>query len=140
MPAFTHHLFVCCNQRSPGHPRGCCDSEGTEALRNAFKAEVKKRGLGPLVRANSSGCLDQCEHGPCVVIYPQAIFYGGVTLDDVPRILDETVIQGRVLEDLLIASECLNNPNCKHIQAQKSEVSGQKSAATNASSTLISDL
>ena len=119
MPAFTHHLFVCGNQRSPGHPRGCCDPAGAEALRNAFKAEVKKRGLGPLVRANSAGCLEQCEHGPCVAIYPQAIFYGGVQLADVPRILEETVINGRVLNDLLIANECLNNPNCEHIQARK---------------------
>ena len=121
MPAFTHHLFVCCNQRSPEHPRGCCDPEGTEALRNAFKAEVKKRGLGPLVRANLSGCLEQCEHGPCVAIYPQAIFYGGVKLDDVPRIVEETVVHGRVLDDLLIAPECLNNPNCEHIQAREGQ-------------------
>ena len=119
MPAFTHHLFVCGNQRSPGHPRGCCDPEGSEALRNAFKAEVKARGLGPLVRANSAGCLEQCEHGPCVAIYPQAIFYGGVKLTDVPRIIEETVINGRILDDLLIAHECLNNPNCEHIQARK---------------------
>ena len=122
MPAFTHHIFICCNQRAPGHPRGCCDQQGTEALRNAFKAEIKKRGLGPLVRANISGCLDQCEHGPNVVIYPQGIFYGGVQLADVPRILEETVVHGRVLDDLLIAPECLNNPACEHIRALKGDV------------------
>ncbi len=114
MPAFTHHLFVCCNQRSPGHPRGCCDPEGSEALRNAFKAEIKKRGLGPLVRANTAGCLDQCEHGPNVVIYPQGIFYGHVKIEDVPRIIEETVLHNRVLDDLLISPECLNNRNCEH--------------------------
>ena len=102
-------------------------------MRNAFKAEVKKRGLGPLVRANSAGCLEQCEHGPCVAIYPQAIFYGGVQLADVSRILDETIISGRVLEDLLIANECLNNPNCEHIQARKGqqpEIRSQQSGAS----------
>ena len=119
MPAFTNHLFICTNQRSPDHPRGCCNADGSEALRNAFKAEVKKRGLGPLVRANSAGCLDQCEHGPCVVIYPQGIFYGGVTLEDVPRILEETVVSGRIIDELVIAPECLNNPNCPHIEARK---------------------
>lgn len=118
MPAFTHHLFVCCNQRTPGHPRGCCDPEGSEALRNAFKAEVKTRGLGPLVRANSSGCLDQCEHGPCVAIYPQGIFYGHVKIEDVPRIVEETVLHNRVLDDLLISPECLNNRNCEHIRSR----------------------
>jgi len=114
MPAFTNHLFICCNQRSAGHRRGSCDPQGTEALRNAFKTEVKKKGLNPLVRANKSGCLDQCEHGPCVAIYPQGIFYGHVKLSDVNRIIERTVIGGEILEDLLIAEACLNNPSCEH--------------------------
>ncbi len=55
-----------------------------------------------------AGCLDQCELGPMVVIYPQGIWYGRVQLEDVPRILDETVIGNRVLEDLRIADHLLN--------------------------------
>lgn len=119
MAAFTHHIFVCCNQRSPDHRRGCCDPDGSASLRAALKAAVEQRGLKPAVRANSSGCLDQCEHGPTVAIYPQGIFYGGVTLEDVPRIVDETIIGGRVLEDLVIADGCLNNAECEHITAGK---------------------
>lgn len=119
MPAFTHHVFVCCNQRSPGHPRGCCDPDGSEALRSALRAQMKRRGLSPLVRANKAGCLEQCEHGPTLVIYPQGIFYGRVTLDDVPRIVDETIINGRVLDDLRISDECLNNPACEHVRARR---------------------
>lgn len=108
MPKFTHHIFVCCNQRFAGHPRGCCDAEGAERLRNLFKSEVKRRGLAPLVRANKSGCLDQCELGPTVVIYPQEIWYGRVTPEDVPRIIEETVIGGEILEDLRIPEHRLN--------------------------------
>jgi len=108
MPAFTEHLFVCCNRRAPGHSRGSCDPEGSEALRNAFKAELKTRQLGPLVRANSAGCLDQCELGPVVVIYPQGIWYGRVQVSDVPRIVEETMVHGRILEDLVISPEQLN--------------------------------
>ncbi|HVX63342.1 MAG TPA: (2Fe-2S) ferredoxin domain-containing protein [Pirellulales bacterium] len=108
MPLFTHHIFVCCNQRAPGHSRGCCNPEGSGALRDCFKAELSKRQLGPLVRANQAGCLDQCELGPTVVIYPQQIWYGGVRLEDVPRIIEETIVGGRVLEDLLIPAEKLN--------------------------------
>ncbi len=77
-------------------------------MRSAFKAELKKRMLGPCVRANKAGCLDQCELGPTVVIYPQAIWYGGVKLSDVPRIIDETVIGGRIIEDLRIPDGKLN--------------------------------
>jgi (2Fe-2S) ferredoxin len=108
MPKFTSHIFICCNQRKPGHARGCCDPEGSQELRDCFKKELKRRKLGPTVRANQAGCLDQCELGPTVVIYPQAIWYGGVTLDDVPRIIEETVIGGRVIEELRIPDEKLN--------------------------------
>jgi (2Fe-2S) ferredoxin len=114
MPAFTHQIFVCGNVRKPGHPRGCCDPEGGQALREAFKKELNKAGLGPLVRANHAGCLEQCEHGPAVVIYPQGIWYGRVTAEDVPRIVAQTVVGGEVLDDLLIADSCLNNPACPH--------------------------
>ena len=113
MPKFTSHIFICCNQRDAGSSRGSCDPGGKEKLRDAFKSEVKKRKLGPLVRANKAGCLDQCELGPVVVIYPQGIWYGRVTAADVPRILDETVAGGRILEDLLIPDDCLN---CKALK------------------------
>jgi (2Fe-2S) ferredoxin len=112
MPKFTSHIFVCCNRREPGHSRGCCDPDGSERLRECFKQELKRRGLGPLVRANKAGCLEQCEHGPTVVIYPQEIWYGHVRPEDVPRIVEETVVGGRVLADLLIAEACLNTRPC----------------------------
>jgi len=121
MAAFTHHIFVCCNQRSAGHARGCCDPDGSERLRNLFKAEVKKRGLNPLVRANKAGCLDQCEQGPTVVIYPEAIWYGNVQPEDVPRIIDETIIGGKVIEELLIADELLNSKGQKNAHPSATE-------------------
>lgn len=108
MPKFTHHIFVCGNQRAAGSVRGCCNPDGSDQLRNLFKAEVKKRGLDPLVRANSAGCLDQCECGPTIVIYPQEIWYGNVRPEDVPRIIEETIVKGRVLSDLVIPDEVLN--------------------------------
>lgn len=108
MPSFDCHVFVCCNQREPGHARGCCDPDGSETLRNCFAAELKKRALPILVRANRAGCLDQCECGPTVVIYPQGIWYGRVRPEDVPRIIDETIVAGRVIEELRIPEQCLN--------------------------------
>lgn len=108
MAPFTHHIFVCCNRRPDGHARGCCDCDGTSELREAFKSELKRRKLGPTVRANASGCLDQCELGPVVVIYPQQIWYGRVTVNDVNRIIDESIIGGRVVDELLIPDHLLN--------------------------------
>ncbi len=114
MPAFTHHVFICGNTRKPGHPRGCCDPDGRQALRDAFKTEMRRAGLGPLARANHAGCLEQCEHGPAVVIYPQGIWYGRVTVADVPRIVHKTLLHGEILNDLVIPDSCLNNPSCPH--------------------------
>ena len=108
MPEFTHHLFVCCNQRDSDSSRGSCDPEGKERLRSAFKKQIEAHGLKPQVRANSAGCLDQCELGPVCVIYPQGIWYGGVQLKDVPRIVEQTIVGGKILPDLLIPAEKLN--------------------------------
>jgi (2Fe-2S) ferredoxin len=108
MPRFKSLIFVCCNTRERGHSRGCCNPDASDALRNSFQAEIKRRGLAPLVRASKSGCLEQCELGPTVVIYPQDIWYGHVQVADVSRIIEETVLKGRVLEDLLIPDDWLN--------------------------------
>lgn len=109
MPLFTHHLFICGNQRSGSHPRGCCDPDGSGKLRAAFKACLNRHQVDGVVRANNAGCLDQCELGPTVVIYPQAIWYGGVTTDDVERIVVKTIMNNEILEDLLIPTEKLNS-------------------------------
>lgn len=108
MPQFTHHVFICNNRRKAGHDRASCDPDGDEALKKAFKKEIERHGLKSLVRANTAGCLDQCELGPTIVIYPQAIWYGGVKVSDVPRIVEETIVHGRIVADLLIPHEQLN--------------------------------
>lgn len=117
MPAYTHHLFICGNVREPGHKRGCCDPGGHQQLRDAFRKALKQAGCGSLVRANHSGCLDQCEHGPIVVIYPQGVWYGPVQPADASRIVEQTIVKGEILHDLLIPDSCLNNPGCPHRRA-----------------------
>jgi (2Fe-2S) ferredoxin len=91
-------------------------------LRDAFKTALKERGLGPLVRANQSGCLEQCEVGPTVVIYPQGIWYGRVSLEDVPRIVEETIVHGRILDDLLIPDALLN---CRGLASRATKEPGR---------------
>ncbi len=101
MGRFEHHLFVCENVRSPEAPRGCCAARGAAAVRARLKERLEARGLKGLARANSAGCLDQCAHGVVVVIYPEQIWYGGVTLADVDEIVD-ALAAGRVVERLRI--------------------------------------
>ncbi len=135
MPKYEHHIFVCENARPEDHPRGSCDSGGRESLRDRFKQEVRARGLRSTVRANRAGCLDQCEHGPVVVVYPEAVWYGRVTLDDVAEILDKHIAASHPVERLLIADGCLNNPDCPHrVKRADPPRSAAASAAASAAS------
>jgi (2Fe-2S) ferredoxin len=114
MAPYDRHLFICCNQRPPDHPRGCCDPEGSELLQKAFKKALAERGLNRRVRANKAGCLDQCEHGPNVVVYPDGVWYGGVTEADVVDIVESHVIGGRPVDRLRLADVCVNSATCPH--------------------------
>jgi len=86
-PIYTHHVFVCQNERDVAHPLGCCASKGSVALLEALKAQARAQGLGASVRINKSGCLGQCEQGPVVVMYPQGIWHTKVSVEDVPAII-----------------------------------------------------
>jgi len=115
MPKFEKHIFVCANQRDEGHPRGCCDPTGEAALQKAFKKKLAEHGIrGDVVRANKSGCLEQCEHGPTVVVYPDAVWYGRVTEADVEEIVTSHVVGGKPVERLIIPDSCLNAQSCPH--------------------------
>jgi (2Fe-2S) ferredoxin len=114
MPKFEKHIFVCGNQRPPGHPRGCCDPESKAELQKLFKEKLKARGLKGKVRANQSGCLDQCEHGPNLVVYPEGVWYGGVTAADVDEIIESHIIGGRPVARLMLADSCINTSICEH--------------------------
>ncbi len=114
MPAFERHLFVCTNDRAEGHPRGCCKSRGADAVRDRLKALVAARGLKGRVRVNAAGCLDQCEHGVTIVVYPEAVWYGFVTMEDVEEIVDSHLVGGRPVDRLRLPSECINTSQCQH--------------------------
>ncbi len=107
MPGFERHLFICVNDRAEGDPRGCCVARGGKELAAAFKKQLYERGLKRVVRANKAHCLDQCARGAVVVVYPEAIWYGGVTVDDVDEIIEQHIIGGRPVERLVIPAEQL---------------------------------
>jgi len=66
------------------------------------------------VRANQSGCLDQCEHGPNIVVYPDAVWYGKVTEADVEEIIESHIVGGKPVERLRLPDSCLNTQHCEH--------------------------
>jgi (2Fe-2S) ferredoxin len=110
LPKFERHIFSCTNQRPDRSPRGCCDPSGGAELHRQFKAKLSERGIrNTRVRANKSGCLDQCEMGPTVVVYPEAVWYGHVTAEDVDEIIHSHIIGGKPVERLILPAAVLNN-------------------------------
>ncbi|HVI52778.1 MAG TPA: (2Fe-2S) ferredoxin domain-containing protein [Candidatus Sulfotelmatobacter sp.] len=101
---FRLHLFICTNQRPEGHPRGSCARSGSEKLRDYLKARAKELGLGD-VRVNSAGCLDRCELGPVLVIYPEGVWYGFKTHEDIDEILAAHLQGGGRVERLMLRPE-----------------------------------
>lgn len=100
-PYFDAHVFVCVNERPCDHPRGCCKAKGAEALRDYMKSRAKALGLNK-VRINQSGCLDRCELGPTMVIYPEGIWYTVKTEADIDEVLKTHLVEGgRVMRLML---------------------------------------
>ncbi|KAB2896429.1 MAG: (2Fe-2S) ferredoxin domain-containing protein [Kofleriaceae bacterium] len=105
MPSFARHVFVCINERPAGHPRGCCKAKGGGEVRDALKKALKARGLDDRIRANNAGCLDQCEHGITVVVYPEQVWYGHVTEADIPELVERHFVKGELVERLLLPDQ-----------------------------------
>jgi len=102
MSHFKHHVFFCCNQREAGET--CCNALGASEMQTYAKdriAQLKMKGEGK-VRINKAGCLDRCDQGPVMVVYPEAVWYTYVDKEDVEEIIQEHLINGRVVERLKI--------------------------------------
>lgn len=102
MSHFKNHVFFCCNQREPG--ANCCNNHGAQDLRDYAKKKVKALGLAGegKVRINQAGCLDRCDEGPVLVVYPEAVWYTYVDREDIDEIVTEHLQHGRVVERLKI--------------------------------------
>lgn len=100
-PYFRLHAFVCTNERPPGDPRGCCAERNSAALRDHLKKAVKQAGLKG-VRINNAGCLDRCELGPVLVIYPEGVWYKADSEADIDEILQSHLTEGRKVERLML--------------------------------------
>jgi len=104
---FHKHILVCTHERAPGNSRGCCKHSLSEDVLLAFKQQIIEMGLQRKVRANQSGCLDQCSKGPVVVVYPDAVWYGGVRPEHVSEIMRQHILGDEAVEHLQIPDEDL---------------------------------
>ena len=99
---YQHHVFFCLNDRVNGEDS--CAHHGAQDMFNHCKARIKAEGLnGPgKVRINNAGCLDRCEEGPCIVVYPEGTWYTYVDRADIDEIVDSHLVGGQPVERLKI--------------------------------------
>lgn len=99
---FQHHVFFCLNERAA--PEDCCARHDAAGLQAYAKERVKQLGLAGAggVRINKAGCLDRCAHGPCMVVYPEGVWYTYVDRQDIDEIIDSHLTRGKVVERLLL--------------------------------------
>jgi (2Fe-2S) ferredoxin len=102
MSYYRRHVFFCCNKRDP--PEACCANHGSPELQAYAKERIKalgENGKGK-VRINKAGCLDRCDEGPVLVVYPDAVWYTYVDRADIDEIIERHVIRGEIVERLRI--------------------------------------
>jgi (2Fe-2S) ferredoxin len=102
MSYFRQHVFFCVNQRQEGE--NCCNNHHAEEIRGYAKKRIKELGLNGKanIRINAAGCLDRCDEGPVLVIYPEGVWYTYVDKTDIDEIVSEHIQNGRVVERLRI--------------------------------------
>ena len=102
MSFYKRHVFFCLNQREA--PEACCACHNAQEMQEYAKKRIKKLGMSGegKVRINKAGCMDRCELGPVMVVYPEEVWYTYVDKQDIDEIVDEHLVNGRVVERLRI--------------------------------------
>lgn len=103
MSYYRYHVFFCTNQRDGKRP--CCNDKGAAQLRDYAKEKAKTLGLaGPgRARINVAGCMERCQQGPVIAIYPEAVWYTYKNKEDIDEIFSEHIMAGRIVTRLLIS-------------------------------------
>ena len=101
-PFYEKHVFFCLNAREDG--RQCCADRGAQSAQEHAKKRIKKLNLNGQgkIRINKAGCLDRCEEGPVLVVYPQGTWYTFVDNSDIDEIIESDLVGGKVVERLKI--------------------------------------
>ena len=105
MPLPQRHLLICSNQRGPGHPRGSCGEKGGEEFVGLMKDLIRESGLKDRVLVSRTGCLKHCSLGVTAAVYPDNVWYHGVTEHDLKEICQTHLKNGAPIERLLMPKD-----------------------------------
>ena len=97
---FEHHVFFCTNERPA--PDACCARHDAKGMQAYAKDRIRELGLNGRgrIRINKAGCLDRCDEGPCLVVYPEGVWYTYVDKHDIDEIIESHLAGGKVVERL----------------------------------------
>ena len=98
MEPFRYHVYVCCQVKPEGAPG--CAAQGSGGVLEGLRREIATLGLTDAVQVTTCGSLGLCEHGPNMVVYPEGVWYSGVTPADVPEIVRSHLRDGVAVERL----------------------------------------
>lgn len=90
----NYHIFVCTSSRPNGQQKGVCHTKGGVDIMMKFMEEIEDRDLGGEVFVTNTGCFGICDKGPIVVVYPDNVWYGSVTVEDVEEIMEKHIEGG----------------------------------------------
>jgi (2Fe-2S) ferredoxin len=96
-----HHIFVCASFRAAGESKGACHRKNAVDLLQTLETELSDRGMED-VMVSSTGCLNRCEKGPVMIVYPEGYWYSEVSEEKIDEILD-ALEDGGPAVDLLLA-------------------------------------
>lgn len=104
MSYYDKHVFFCTNDRGEGADRPSCARCGSAELRDYAKQRIKQLDLAGMgkIRINTAGCLDRCEQGPTMVVYPEGVWYTYIDEYDVDEIIDSHLVGGKPVDRLKI--------------------------------------
>ncbi|HPN39311.1 MAG TPA: (2Fe-2S) ferredoxin domain-containing protein [Melioribacteraceae bacterium] len=108
MKRFEKHIFICENKRDTNNPKTSCGVKGGDKFKQLFKDKLKAKGILADFRPNSCGCLAACEYGPVIVIYPEQVWYGNITENDIDEIIEEHLLNNKIVERLTIKDDRFN--------------------------------
>lgn len=103
MSYYKHHIFFCTNKRAQGET--CCQNAAARAMRDYVKKRCKELGIAGRqgsVRVNTAGCLNRCDEGPVVVVYPDDVWYTYVDREDLDEIIEQHLVNSRIVKRLRI--------------------------------------
>lgn len=99
---YNIHVFCCVNERPPTHRRGSCGAKSSRQLCDFMCRLAMTLGI-ERIRVNQAGCMNVCEYGPAMVIYPEGVWYRFETEEDINDILRSHIIGGRKVERLILS-------------------------------------